>query len=274
MNVMVVGATSQIGEFLLPKLVDSGASVFALSRQPQLGTAKIHWSLAAQPPELESLDRLIGCGPLDVLPALITRYAPAGLRQVIAFSSSSASIKLCSAWPEERALAARLQAMEQAVVAAATAGGVAALLLRPTLIYGAGRDLTLSRIYRLARRFRVVPLPHDARGARQPVHAEDLADAVISAIARNAAGTVELGGAQVLTYVDMLDRVVGSVRGPVLKLPLPTMVFRWLGRGMLSAAQIDGMRRDQSVDLRAAQTALDFSPRGFTPSATDFELAG
>ena len=54
-------------------------------------------------------------------------------------------------------------------------------ILRPTLIYEAGRDTNITPLSRLIRRFGFMPLVGGGSGLRQPVHAEDLAIGAIAA---------------------------------------------------------------------------------------------
>jgi hypothetical protein len=53
-------------------------------------------------------------------------------------------------------------------------------ILRPTLIYGAGIDRSITPIVQRALRLRLFPIPL-AGGLRQPVHADDIARAVVAA---------------------------------------------------------------------------------------------
>ena len=104
---------------------------------------------------------------------------------------------------------------EQAVFEAAARRGIAATVLRPTLVYGAGRDANLSRIAATARRLHGFVLPHDARGLRQPVHVDDLAQAAMAALGSPAAAgqAYALGGGEVLGYEVMVQRVLAVLPG-------------------------------------------------------------
>jgi nucleoside-diphosphate-sugar epimerase len=57
-------------------------------------------------------------------------------------------------------------------------------LLRPTLIYGCGLDQNISRLARIIRLCRCMLVAGQARGLRQPVHADDLAALAVAALAR------------------------------------------------------------------------------------------
>jgi nucleoside-diphosphate-sugar epimerase len=100
--------------------------------------------------------------------------------------------------------------------------------LRPTLIYGYGKDQNVYRIAKLMRRFRVFPVIGKAEGLRQPVHCDDLARAA-NDILENAStygNSYNLVGAETLTYTQMVRRISHACFGPVLILPIPRGLFR------------------------------------------------
>src|SRR6185312_15824799 len=176
MTVLVFGGSSQIGHFLLPRLLAHGATVTALSRHARI-------SQDALPRELPHPAAIVSFGPLAPFAQWLARTDfGSEPPRVIATSSMSAETKRDSAMPAERALAQQLRDGEQALAAACARHGAPWTVLRPTLIYGAGLDKSLSPIARRAWRTRVFPLPA-GRGLRQPVHADDIALAVLAALA-------------------------------------------------------------------------------------------
>lgn len=68
MTVLVLGGSSQIGHFLLPRLVERGESVLALSRRPPASRAGVHWISGklpdAMPAALPPLSAIVSYGPL------------------------------------------------------------------------------------------------------------------------------------------------------------------------------------------------------------------
>jgi len=56
------------------------------------------------------------------------------------------------------------------------------VILRPTLIYGYGRDMNISEIARFIQRFGFFPLIGGGAGLRQPVHSDDVIQACLSAM--------------------------------------------------------------------------------------------
>ncbi len=279
---LVFGGSGQIGAALLARLRADGWQVLALSRTKRADGPGLRWLCGGfpQPPGLpERVDAIFSCGPLD---AFAQWYAQAGVRsaRVIAFGSTSLHVKHASADAGERDVARRLREAEASLFAAAMARGEAASVLRPTLVYGAGRDATLTRIARLAQRFGRFVLPRSAAGLRQPVHVDDLADAALAACHSAAARGrgYDLPGGETLAYVEMVRRVLASLSpSPRLHL-LPMPLFR----ALLAAARAGGIARDLTADaiarmrddlvFDAGPAARDFgyAPRAFAPAAAMF----
>ncbi|MDQ6648137.1 MAG: NAD(P)-dependent oxidoreductase, partial [Pseudomonadota bacterium] len=233
MTVLVIGGSSQIGHFLLPRLLASGEPVLALSRHSRPACAGIEWVRGALPdamPNLPSLSAIISFGPLLSFADWLRQIPLGDAPRVIATSSMSAESKRESSVPAERDISRQLRDGEAALAAACASHGCAWTVLRPTLVYGAGMDKSLTPIARRATRMRLFPLP-SARGLRQPVHADDIALAVIAALERPASSgrIVPIGGGERLLAGEMFARVRRSLATPTLPLPLPA----WL----LSAAK-------------------------------------
>lgn len=285
MRALVLGATGQIGRFLLAELRAQGAVVEAVSRQPSVPGTEVIWSrfdLYAGGDAAAAPDVVFSTGPLDGLLAWLarTRHRPG---RIVAFSSTSALTKQESPDPAERELALGLARAEAALQAYCDARRIDWTILRPTLIYGCGMDANLSRIAALARRWRLVPLSRRATGLRQPVHAQDLAICAVRAAQRpvSARRCYELGGGEVLSYREMVRRTVACVRPRGHLILLPARVFDalvWLacraravsglGRGI-----VERMRHDLIFDHASAVRDLGWNPRPYRPTTDDFPSA-
>lgn len=282
-HALVFGGSGQIGRPLLGRLVRDGWRVTALSRQLQHERPGLSWlrgDFEALPALPAQVDVILSCGPLD---AFARWYGASTVEceRVIAFGSTSVEVKRGSADPHERDVAQRLRAGEEGVFAAASARAAHATLLRPTLIYGAGRDATLTRIAQLALRWGRFPLPRNAVGRRQPVHVDDLAAAAFAAIGSAATHgkTYALPGGETLPYREMVARVLAVLEPRPMLIELPSPLFnlalataRLIGRGTgLGEAAVQRMRSDLVFDPAPAQLDFGYAPRGFTPTATMFE---
>jgi nucleoside-diphosphate-sugar epimerase len=279
---LIFGASGQIGRPLLERLLRTGWEVFAPSRVDRASTAGLHWlrgDCDSVPGVPGAVDVIVSCGPLDAFARWYGRAGPDSPR-VVAFGSTSVAVKGGSVDAGERELARRLHEGETGVLAAAAARGAAATLLRPTLVYGAGRDQTLCRIAALARRSGMFVLPRNALGLRQPVHVDDLADAAFAAIATEAAHgrAYDLPGGESLPYREMVRRVLAALDRPARLVEVPTPLFAAGVTAARAAGRLRGfgpgalarLRDDLMFDAGPARRDLGYSPRGFRPTADMF----
>jgi nucleoside-diphosphate-sugar epimerase len=272
MRVVVFGASGQIGRFLLPRLATDAASVRAISRHPRERCAGVTWLRGTLPdavPALTATDALVSLGPLDAFATWLERTPLAGAPRVVATSSMSAVSKTASPEAGERALAARLRDAEQRLAARCDALGAAWTVLRPTLIYGAGMDRSLTPLAHRALRWRVFPLPAGS-GLRQPVHAEDVALAVLAALDRpqSAGQVIPLGGGECLTAAAMFARVRAALPVATLPLPIPRAALRIATRLLPRLrGPLTRLDRDLIADNAAAEHLLGITPRPFLPIA-------
>jgi nucleoside-diphosphate-sugar epimerase len=282
-HALVFGGSGQIGAPLLERLHDAGWRVTAVSRTPRNDEPGLHW-LQGDLDNVDDLprevDAIFSCGPLD---HFARWYAASRLEaaRVLAFGSTSIDVKRGSSDREERDVAQRLREGEQRVFDTAAARNAYATVLRPTLVYGAGRDRTLTRIAGLAQRWGRFVLPRNARGLRQPVHVGDLATAAFSAC--DAAAThgraYALPGGETLPYRDMVARVLATLEPPPRLIEVPSPLFalallgaRALGRvGGFGDAAVARMRSDLVFDIEPARRDFGYAPRPFRPVARMFE---
>ena len=275
---LVFGASGQIGAPLLERLGDAGWRVLAVSREARSDAPGRHWlqgDFARMPALPAAVDAVFSCGPLDLFARW---YEAAGLHcpRVVAFGSTSASTKQDSRDDAERELARRLLGAEARLHAAAEARGAAATVLRPTLVYGAGRDATLTRIAAMARRWGRFVLPTRADGLRQPVHVDDLAAAALAACEAQAAHgrAYDLPGGERLPYREMVARVLACVEPRPALHALPMPVFLALlrlaqARGIASGlgpGAVARMREDLVFDAAPAERDFGYAPRDFRPT--------
>ena len=276
---LVFGASGQIGEALLARLAGTGWQVFAVSRRPRPPAGGVTWltgefaNVGGLP---EAVDVVFSTGPLDGFAQWYARGQVA-TRRVVAFGSTSLDTKQASADAYERDIVARLQVAERLVFDTASTNGAAATVLRPTLVYGAGRDQTLARIAAMGRRMGFFVLPRGANGKRQPVHVDDLAHAALAVVEAPATDgkAYALPGGETLAYRDMVARTLAALDPPAKLWEVPMPVFRtalWLARkaGMMRGLTDDAvarMREDLVFDASPAWRDFGYAPRPFEPDA-------
>lgn len=289
-RVGVLGATSLVGTCLLPLLKQAGVQVTAFSRlESAQGNDGVAWRpLAASSPahvtEGGELPFWVCLAPIWVLPEYFALLETHGVRRLVALSSTSRFSKEDSPDPEEQEVAGRLAAAEALVRAWAAERGVGWVILRPTLIYGLGRDKNIVEIARFIRRFGFFPVFGGATGLRQPVHAQDVAGACLAALALPGSGNCayNLSGGETLQYREMLARIFAALGLRPLLLPVPLSAFRvaiallrFLPRyRKWSSAMAERMNRDLVFDHREAARDLAFKPRPFVLSPEEVATGG
>lgn len=288
MNIGLLGANSLVGECVISQLSKEGRHTVAFSRHPPDGSAKagITWlrlsdSLSA-PPEVHPIKDWLCVAPIWVLPQYFDMIQASSPRRVVALSSTSLFVKGNSSDHGEQHIAHRLAGGERALRAWAETHGAEWVILRPTLIYGRGRDKNLTEIVRFVQRWGFFPLLGQAEGLRQPVHAEDVAAACVSALTLPAVAnrTYNLSGGEALPYREMVCRVFATVG----KVPHLVTIPRWMFQVLVAIAHVlprykhwtvemaERMNRDLVFDHADATRDFGFSPRPFALSLEDLPV--
>ena len=146
-------------------------------------------------------------------------------------------------------------------------------ILRPTLIYAEGRDVNITPLSRLIRRFGFMPLVGGASGLRQPVHAEDLAIGALAAAASPAAVNkfYALPGTETLTYREMIGRIFDGLGMPRRTISVPPWLWRavfLLAKPLFPGANVAmgiRMMKDMTFDCGPAARDFGWNPRAFNP---------
>lgn len=287
-RVVVTGAASQIGWFLLPRLAEAGLEPVAVSRRDAAvasarfgacwpGHGRVQWRRAdVNQPGAEwaaGCTRWIHLGPLGLAGDRAAEAAAAGVRQAIAFGSTSRYTKAGSPAAREQRIVASLVAGEESLARKCAAAGVDWTLFRPTLIHGAGLDRNVMVIASAIRRFGVFPLVGGGRGLRQPVHADDLASACIAALGHAVAAgrAYDVSGGEVLAYRTMVERVFEALDRRARFVPVPVAVVGLALRAVSLLPRYRDfnpeMARRMAADMTFAHDAatrdFGYRPRGF-----------
>lgn len=301
----VLGASSLVGACLLPMLTKAGWRIMAFSRKAVglLNGKAERRQLVASPPSMEpaatgagdqastteplmlplageeNVSFWICLAPIWVLPDYFALLDTQGVKRIVVLSSTSRFTKDDSTDPEEQSIVLRITDAEARIQEWAKSRGVEWMILRPTLIYGLGRDKNISEIARFIRRFGFFPLFGKANGLRQPIHAADVADACLAALQAPCAANraYNISGGETLAYRDMVARVFSAL-GRRPRLPtVPLWAFRFAVTILRclrryrkwSTAMAERMNRDMAFDHAEAARDLNFKPRTFVLSAED-----
>jgi nucleoside-diphosphate-sugar epimerase len=284
-KIIVTGATSIIGPFLLARLLEAGYEVHALTRKNNPDTAGVsrlfwHQVNVDHPEQLPTVNAvaLIHLAPLWLLPPLLPALSSRQIKRVIAFGSTSLFSKAHSADASERQVAARLNAAEEAICERCGVLGMNWTIFRPTLVYDCGRDKNITRIARFVERYGFFPLLGKARGLRQPVHADDLAQACLLALDQPVTfnKAYNLSGGEILAYREMVEKIFGALGKRIRFLIVPAWLFHlgirgaylFPGKRNITLEMATRMNTDLCFSHSDATKDFGFAPRPFLPAFT------
>ena len=234
--ILLTGATGSVGTALLRRLTAEGRPVRALVRdQRRLGEQRVRVQIAlgdlSDPPSFRNALRGVQTvvhlaasirdqprGSIEELNALATlrlvRAAErAGVERFVFFSALNATHHSRTRFFRAKALA------EEAV----EASPLETTVFRPSIIYTPG-DPWLTLLDRLSR-LPAVPVSGSGRAVFEPIWAEDVADAVMQALANGSGSAYELAGPELLSYDDIVRAALRSEhrRRRLLHVPLPVV---------------------------------------------------
>lgn len=215
-----------------------------------------------------SAETVVSLGPLDHLATWLARVEAPDLRRVIALGSISVRTKAQSPSADERALALRLLAAEDLLVTTAKRLRFELVIVRATMIWNGRDDANVAPLIRLAKRWRLLPIPARAGGQRNPVFADDLAariaDSINDPMTDDPAIVIrEIGGSETLDQREILRRIAWAAGATPVPLPMFALrIGAWLlgRRGAGLARTIDRWDQDQLAECPEPARMRGFDP--------------
>jgi NADH dehydrogenase len=286
MRVAVTGANGFLGRNLIPRLLAGGHQVRALISQRPGAERELPSGgagLDVRRADVRKPETLRGA--FDGIEAVVhtvaipterkQRFAEvnvAGVAHVVAEArragvSRIAHMSALGADPASPYPYLRSKGEGQALV---TASGISHVVLRSSLLFGEGDDFFPRLAFSL--HFPIVPVPGDGKSRFQPVHVDDIAQALVAALERETIlGILEVGGAEPVTYDEMLAETMRGTgkRRPTLHLPVPLMKPPAVVMGLFMAdppvtvEQLDLLAVDNTPRDNALERVFGVRPRPF-----------
>jgi uncharacterized protein YbjT (DUF2867 family) len=143
------------------------------------------------------------------------------------------------------------------------------VVVQPSLVYGHGG--ASARLFNLLASLPVIPLPGPGNQRIQPIHIDDLTDAITALVEtdRFSGCRIPLVGPEPLTlqcYLRELRRLMGLGTARFLNIPLPLIgataqVGQWLGRGLMDIETWQMLQRGNTADASSTRELLGREPR-------------
>jgi uncharacterized protein YbjT (DUF2867 family) len=280
MRVLVAGASGFVGRRLCPALVEVGHEVRAMTRHPEKydGAGEAVRGDVHDPDSLQAA--LEGC---DAAYYLVHSLDSADFEQrdavaARAFGSAAARagvdriVYLGGLGDDSDDLSAHLRSRRE-VETLLGSGGVPVTTLRAGIIVGHG-GISWELTRQLVEHLPVMVTPRWVRTRTQPIAADDVVRYLVGVLDRDEARgrAFDVGGPEVLPYLDMLRRVATIEGRPLLVVPVPLLSPRlsslWLslvttvdvrtGRTLVDSMANEVVVRDASI-----RELVDFEPMDY-----------
>jgi nucleoside-diphosphate-sugar epimerase len=186
------------------------------------------------------------------------------LARIVAISSAGV-------YSEHRASARTYKAGEAALQAARPD----VLLVRPTMVYGSERDRNVHHVLKFADRFHFLPLVAGGDALIQPIHYEDLAEAIVELTTTHADGVVDVGGGAPISLLGAEREMMLALglRPRVMRLPSAPLILtgRLVDaiRGSRLAERVERLLEDRTVDIGRLLSLTGLRPRAFAQGIRD-----
>ena len=274
MKVFVTGATGFTGSRVVPMLLKNGYEVRCLYRASSdlshLSQPEIEWALGdvsdsqSLPTSMQGTGALVNIASLGFghADSIISAAKIAGIQRVV-FISTTAIFTQLNAKSKKVRVAAEL---------AIETSGLKYTILRPTMIYGSDHDRNMWRLILFMRYSPIVPVFGDGKYLQQPIHVDDVAQAVVSCLSndKTIGKSYNIAGKCPLTYNEVIDTIARGMNKRVLKLYIPSkpvvsmlsLFERFRIPFPIKAEQV--LRLNENKDFSYAEAQKDF---GFSPLA-------
>ena len=282
-TILITGATGFIGSHLAAALADAGHRIVCAIKNPTVANLEGRFTyipadytrdfdIDVWKTRLEDIDVAINAVGIlreqgrQTFAALHDR-APRALFEACA--ASGVKVVQISALGADEKARSRYHLSKKAADDALLSSWNRSVVVQPSLVYGTGG--ASARLFNLLASLPVIPLPGPGDQQIQPIHIDDLTDAIVALVEndRYLGCRVPLVGPKPLTlqcYLRELRLLMGL--GPAIFLHTPlrfigatAQLSQWLGRGLMDLETWQMLQRGNTADANSTRELLGREPR-------------
>jgi uncharacterized protein YbjT (DUF2867 family) len=277
MKIAVTGAFSYSGKYITKRLLERGEKVITLTGHPnrpdpfdgQVEAYPLNFEEAGMTRSLQGVDVLVNTywvrfdkgentqpRAVENTRVLISAAKAAGVKRIVHISIANPSVD--SHLPYYWGKAAN----EKTVIES----GMGYAILRPTVLFGGGKDVLINNIAFLLRRLPLFLIPGDGSYGVQPVHVEDLADLAVDAVYSRENHVIDAVGPETYTFKELVGLVGGKIGAerplisvpPRLALLAAQFLSLFLNDVLLTPEEVDGLMANLLVSKEPARGKISF----------------
>ena len=298
--ITIIGGSGFVGRHVVRALAKRGYRIRVACRRPDLAGHVVPLGVPGQIVPMQANVRypdslLAAADGADAVVNLVGILFPAGKQTFKAVQDEGARhvaeaarsagvgtlvhISAIGASPDAPSVYARTKAAGEAAVKAVFPDAV---ILRPSIVFGPEDDF-FNRFAALARIAPALPLIGGGKTRFQPVFVGDVARAVLAGLTgkAGAGAPYELGGPEVLTLKEVMQRVLAYAMRKRLLVPEPFWLaklqaafLQWLPRPPLTIDQVRLLETDNVVGEAAARAGRSLEGLGIEPVAVAAVVPG
>jgi len=274
-KVFLTGATGFSGSRLVPFLLQNGYQVRCLycstSDRSVLPQPDIEWvagdvsdsrALTSSIQGTHILINLVSLGSGHA-ESIVRAAKNAGIQRAVFLSTTAIFTQL-----NVTSKSIRIDA-ERAI----QSSGLRYTILRPTMIYGSRRDRNMWRLIEFMRYSPIVPVFGDGESLQQPIHVDDVAQAILKCLEseKTNRNSYNIAGKYPLTYNQVIDTIAAQMDKRVWKIHIPHLpvvtVMKFCERFHLplpiKAEQVLRLNENKEFSYTEAEKDFGFCPLTF-----------
>ncbi|MDF2884784.1 MAG: 3-beta hydroxysteroid dehydrogenase/isomerase [Clostridiaceae bacterium] len=279
--ILVTGATSQLGEVIVKKLISRNENVKCFVRKSSkidgLKNEKVEFVFGDFNDEnsinnaVTGVDYIIHIGGIwhakYFLNALDSQNRV--IKKAVFVGSTSRFQKVNSKDPKELNLVDRMKKAEDII----NNSRQNTVIIRPTMLYGIDKDKNILTLINFMNKYNFFPIIGKGDGFKQPVHVYDVADAVITAMFNEKLNKNEynIPGANSIEYNKMIYEIKKNLNKPILIMHIPVAMARlgFLGyklikpKTIINISMINRVNKSFTFDYEEAKKDFGYSPMTF-----------